>query len=130
MRKTNGAQYVEVIAGKKIVKSGAVGATTVEEIKWLTDTLVSEAAAWKDTGWAYLVDITQMSPVSSEASLELVNLHNRLGASGCKIMAFVDGKSIFTAVQAKVHQKQSESDIQEAHFATEEEAVKWIDTVL
>lgn len=34
-----GAQTVETIAGKKIIKSGAVGSTTLDEIKWLTKTL-------------------------------------------------------------------------------------------
>ncbi len=125
-----GAQTVETIAGKKYIKSGAVGATTLDEIKWLTKTLSSASAAWKLSGWGYISDISKMSPVTPDISAELVNLHKALEASNCKAMAFVVGSSIFTDAQAKNHQKQSQAGIQEGHFKTEAEAIAWLDTII
>lgn len=128
MKLTHGAQTVETYMDKKIIKSGAVGSTTVEEIKWLTNTLVASAVAWKVSGWGYICDISKMSPVSPEASAELINLHKALAASNCKAMAFLDFGSFVTGTQAKEHQKKSNAAIQEGHFRTEEEAIKWIQT--
>ncbi len=127
---TNGAQTVETLAGKKIVKSGAVGKTTLEEIQWLTKKLVDASAAWKATGWGYISDISKMQPVSPDISAELVNLHKALESSNCKAMAFVVGSAIFTDAQAKSHQKQSHAGIQEGHFKTEAEAVAWLNTIV
>ena len=47
MAKKNGAQSVETIPGRKIVLSAGVGKTNIDELKWLTDTVLSNAKAWK-----------------------------------------------------------------------------------
>ena len=47
MAKRNGAQTVEAVAGRQVVVSAGIGKTNVEEIKWLTETVLAEAAAWK-----------------------------------------------------------------------------------
>ena len=127
MKYTHGTQTVETIAGKKIVKSGAVGSTNVEEVKWLTKTLVSASAVWKATGWGYICDITKMSPVTPDVSEELINLHKELAVAGCKAIAFLDFCSFMTGAQAKEHQKKSNSPFKEGHFKSEEEAVKWLE---
>jgi len=130
MKVTHGAQTVETIPGKKVIKSGAVGATNAEEVRWLTSALVRNSAAWKASGWAYMVDISKMSPATPDVSKELVNLHTQLTAAGCKAMAFVEGSSFVLAAQAKEHQKQSHALIKEGHFKTEADALKWIDTII
>ena len=130
MKLTHGAQTVETIAGKRAIKSGAVGATNVEEIRWLVNQLVTLSGTWKASGWAYVVDITKMAPASPDVSKELVDLHKKLTAAGCKAMAFVEGGAFMLAAQAKEHQKQSHAAIQEGHFRTEAEALAWVDTVL
>ena len=130
MKYTHGAQTVETITGKRAIKSGAVGATNVEEIRWLISQLTTLSATWKATGWAYIVDISKMSPVAPDASAELVNLHKQLTAAGCKAMAFVEGSAFMLAAQAKEHQKQSNAAIQEGHFRTEAEALAWVDTIV
>ena len=130
MKYSHGTQTVETITGKRAVKSGAVGATNVEEIRWLVNQLVTVSAAWKASGWAYIVDITQMAPASPEVSAELVDLHKKLTAAGCKAMAFVEGGAFMLAAQAKEHQKQAHTVIQEGHFRTEAEALAWIDTII
>lgn len=130
MKYTHGAQTVETIAGKRAIKSGAVGATTVEEIRWLVNQLVTQSAQWKTAGWAYVIDITKMSPAAPEVSAELVNLHKQLTAAGCKAMAFVEGNAFMLAAQAKEHQKQSHAVIKEGHFRTEQEALAWVDTII
>ena len=130
MKYKQGAQTVETFAGKRVIKSGAVGATNVEEIRWLTRQLVTLSAGWKSTGWAYIVDITQMAPATPEMSKELVELHKQLTAAGCRAMAFVEGSAFMVAAQAKQHQKQSHAVIQEGHFKTEAEAMAWVNTIV
>lgn len=130
MKFTHGAQVVETIAGKRAIKSSAAGATTAEEVRWLTSKLVATAAPWKTAGWAYIVDISKMAPAAPEVSKELVNLHTQLTAAGCRAMAFVEGAAFVLAAQAKEHQKQAHTIIREGHFRTEAEALKWVDTVL
>ena len=115
---------------KKVIKSSAVGATNAQEVRWLTTTLVNNSAAWKATGWAYVVDISKMSPAAPEVSKELVNLHKQLTAAGCKAMAFVEGSAFMLAAQAKQHQKESHAVIKEGHFRTEAEAMKWVETIV
>lgn len=130
MKLTYGAQVVETFPGKKIIKSSAAGATNAEEVRWLTKTLVTHSASWKNTGWAYIVDISKMAPAAPEVSKELINLHSQLTAAGCKAMAFVEGGAFVLAAQAKEHQKQSHAVIREGHFRTEAEAIKWIETIV
>ena len=126
----NGSQTIETYPGKRVIKSGAVGATNAEEVKWLTEKLVSLATSWKTQGWAYIVDISKMSPVTPDVSEVLVELHKKLSAAGCKAMAFVNFAAFVTGIQAKEHQKKSHTDIQEGTFKTEEDAMKWIDTII
>lgn len=130
MKYSHGAQTVETIPGKRAIKSGAVGATTAEEIRWLVQQLTTLSGAWKTSDWAYVVDITKMAPAAPEVSAELVTLHKTLTAAGCKAMAFVEGGAFMLAAQAKEHQKQSHAVIQEGHFRTEPEALAWIDKIL
>lgn len=130
MKKVHGAQYVEVNYAKRVIKSGAVGATNVEEVRWLIQTLLTSSMAWKAQGWAYIVDISKMAPVTPDVSKELVTLHQKLTAAGCKAMAFVDFGAFVTSAQAKQHQKQSNAGIQEGHFKTEADAMAWIATIL
>ena len=113
-----------------MIKSGAVGATNVEEVRWLIQTLLTSSMVWKTQGWAYIVDISQMAPVTPDVSKELVSLHQKLTAAGCKAMAFVDFGAFVTSAQAKQHQKQSNAGIQEGHFKTEADAMAWIATIL
>lgn len=130
MKFTYGVQIVETIPGKRIIKSSAAGATNAEEVRWLTNKLVSTAAIWKASGWAYIVDISKMAPAAPEVSKELINLHTQLTAAGCKAMAFVEGSAFVLAAQAKEHQRQSHAIIKEGHFKTEADALKWIDTII
>ena len=66
MAKVNGAQSVEMIPGRKIVLSRGKGKTNVAELQWLTNTVLQSAAAWKQTGWAYIADCSAMDPKASE----------------------------------------------------------------
>lgn len=130
MKLSHGSQTVETIPGKRVLKSGAVGATNAEEVRWLANTLAANSAAWKTSGWGYIVDISKMSPATPDVSAELVQLHKKLTMAGCKAMAFVEFGAFYTAAQARQHQKQSNAAIQEGHFKTEEEALKWLSTII
>ena len=126
MVKKNGAQSVETISGRKIVLSAGVGKTNVDELKWLTETVLSEAKAWKATGWAYIADCSQMSPVSPSEGGELVTMTKKFVDAGCKAFAFAEGNSIMLNVQAQKNTERSQTGVAEAHFATVEEALDWL----
>lgn len=126
MAKTNGAQTVELISGRKIVMSKGVGKTNVDELKWLTDTVLSSAGAWKSAGWAYIADCSKMDPVSPSEGGELVTMTKKFVDSGCKAFAFVEGSSIMLKIQAKKNTERSQTGVTEGHFATLEEALDWL----
>lgn len=126
MAKKNGAQSVEVIPGRKIVLSAGVGKTNVEELKWLTETVLSSAKMWKTSGWAYIADCSQMSPVSPAEGGELVTMTKKFVEAGCKAFAFAEGSSVLLKVQAQKNTQRSQTGVVEGHFATVEEALNWL----
>ncbi|MBE6351215.1 MAG: hypothetical protein E7062_10800 [Spirochaetaceae bacterium] len=127
MVKKNGAQSVQVISGRKIVLSAGVGATNIDELKWLTQTVLAEAALWKLSGWAYIADCSQMDPVSPAEGGELVTMTKKFVEAGCKAFGFAEGNSIMLKVQAKKNTERSETGVIEGHFATVEEVLEWLD---
>ena len=128
MAKKNGAQTVDVIAGRKIVLSAGVGKTNVDELKWLTDTVLASAASWKGSDWAYIADCSQMSPVSPAEGSELVTMTKKFVEAGCKAFAFAEGKSVMLKVQAQKNTERSQTGVIEGHFSTVEEALDWLKT--
>ncbi len=126
MAKKNGAQSVETIPGRRIVLSAGVGKTNIDELKWLTETVLAEAAAWKSTGWAYIADCSQMSPVSPAEGGELVVMTQKFVEAGCKAFGFAEGKSIMLKVQAQKNTERSQTGVTEGHFATVEEVLEWL----
>lgn len=125
MAKKNGAQSVETIPGRKIVLSAGKGKTNVDEIKWLTDTVLAEAANWK-SGWAYIADCSSMEPVTPAEGGELVTMTQKFVAAGCKAFGFAEGYSVMLKVQAKKNTERSNTGVAEGHFATVQEALDWI----
>lgn len=126
MAKKNGAQTVEVIPGRKVILSSGVGRTNIDELVWLTDTVLKDAAAWKTAGWAYIADCSKMDPVSPAEGGQLVKMTKAFVESGCKAMAFAEGSSIMLKIQAQKNTQRSETGIAEGHFATVEEALDWL----
>lgn len=126
MAKKKGAQSVEVIPGRKIVLSAGVGKTNIDELKWLTETVLADAKAWKLTGWAYIADCSKMDPVTPAEGSELVVMTKKFVEAGCKAFAFAEGKSIMLKVQAQKNTERSQTGITEGHFATVEEALDWL----
>lgn len=126
MVKRNGAQSVEVIQGRKIVLSAGVGKTNVEELKWLADTVLAQTTLWKRSGWAYIADCSQMTPVTPAEGGELVTMTKRFVEAGCKAFAFAEGKSIMLKVQAQKNTERSQTGVLEGHFVTVEEALDWL----
>ena len=128
MAKKNGAQSVETIPGRHIVLSAGVGKTNIDELKWLTDTVLADAKAWKSSGWAYIADCSQMSPVSPTEGGELVTMTKKFVEAGCKAFAFAEGKSVMLKIQAQKNTERSNTGILEGHFETVEEALTWLKT--
>lgn len=128
MVKKNGAQSVEVISGRKVILSTGVGKTNIDELKWLTETILSLTKSWGSTGWAYIADCSQMSPVTPAEGGELVIMTQKFVEAGCKAFAFAEGKSIMLKVQAKKNTERSQTGVAEEHFETVEEALDWLKT--
>ena len=126
MAKKNGAQTVETIQGRKIVLSSGVGKTNIDELKWLTETVLDEAKNWKSTGWAYIADCSQMSPVSPAEGGELVTMTKKFVEAGCKAFGFAEGKSIMLKIQAQKNTERSQTGVAEGHFQTVEEVLEWL----
>ena len=126
MAKKNGAQSVETISGRHIVLSAGVGKTNIDEIKWLEETVLNEAKAWKSAGWAYIADCSQMSPVSPAEGTQLVHMTQAFVEAGCKAFGFAEGKSIMLKVQAKKNTERSQTGVMEGHFETVEQVLDWL----
>ena len=130
MAKVNGAQSVEVIPGRKIVLSKGKGKTNVAELQWLTNTVLQSAAAWKNTGWAYIADCSEMDPVCGMESTELVKMTKKFVDAGCKAFGFAEGRSIMLKVQAQKNTERSNTGVAEGHFATVNEVLAWLKTTV
>lgn len=76
MEMKNGAQTVELIKGRRVILSSGVGKTNIDELKWLTETVLSNARRWKASGWAYIADCSKMDPVTPAEGGELVRKGN------------------------------------------------------
>lgn len=130
MSKVNGAQSVETIPGRKIVLSAGVGRTNIDELKWLSETVLKEAEAWKSTGWAYIADCSKMNPVTPAEGGELVIMTKKFVDAGCKAFGFAEGSSVMLKLQAQKNTQRSETGVLEGHFATVDEVLTWLkDTV-
>lgn len=125
VKKENGAQSVEVISGRKVILSAGVGKTNINELKWLTQTVLAEAKNWR-SGWAYIADCSKMKPVSPDEGAELVTMTKMFVDAGCKAFAFAEGKSVMLKIQAQKNTERSKTGIPEGHFETVEEALDWL----
>jgi hypothetical protein len=126
MKETHGSQSVEVIAGRKIILSAGNGKTNIEDLKWLTATVLKNAGAWKADGWAYIADCTAMEPVAPDEVGELIEMTKAFVEAGCKAFGFAEGESIMLKAQTKANTKFSHTGVIEGHFATVEEVLSWL----
>lgn len=126
MELKKGAQTVQTIPGRHVIVSAGVGKTNIEELRWLTKTVLQNASLWKSTGWAYIADCSNMEPVTFEESQELVTMTKAFVDNGCKAFGFAEGNSIMLKVQAKKNTEMSKTGIPEGHFATVEQALDWV----
>lgn len=126
MAKTNGAQTIELVNGRRIILSTGVGKTNIDELVWLTENILADAAAWKDKGWAYIADCSNMKPVGPNEVGQLVNMTKAFVEAGCKAFGFAEGHSVMLKIQAQKNTQMSETGVLEGHFATVEEALDWI----
>lgn len=125
MEKKNGAQSVKTIPGRHIVLSKGTGKTNVDELKWLTETVLKEAKSWKTSGWTYIADCSEMSPVSPAEGGELVEMTKKFVNAGCKAFGFAEGSSVMLKVQAQKNTERSHTGVVEGHFATVDEVLAW-----
>jgi hypothetical protein len=126
MKETHGTQTVEAIAGRKIILSAGNGKTNINDLKWLTATVLEAAAVWKTSGWAYIADCTKMEPVSPDEVGQLIEMTKAFVEAGCKAFGFAEGSSVMLKAQTKTNTKFSHTGVIEGHFATVEEVLSWL----
>ena len=130
MKDIHGSQEIEIVAGRRVIVSAGKGKTNVDDLKWLMTTVLSKVSAWKNIGWAYVADCSEMSPVSPAEGGELVKMTKAFVDAGCKAFGFAEGKSVMLKIQAQKNTERSQTGVDEGHFATVDEALAWIkDTV-
>ncbi len=126
MSKTNGAQTVSTIPGRRIVMSGAIGKTNADEIIWLKSTVLQSANVWKKEGWAYIADCSKMSPIGAAEVGTIVEMTRAFVDAGCKAFAFIEGSSVMLKAQTKKNTELSKTGVLEGHFVEFKDALEWL----
>ncbi len=126
MVKKYGAQSVEVIPGRNIILSTGVGKTNIDELQWLTETVLAEVRGLNTDEWAYIADCSQMKPVTPSEGGTLVVMTQKFVEAGCRAMGFAHGTSVMLKVQARNNTERSKTGVLEGHYSTVEEALDWI----
>lgn len=130
MRYCKGVQKIEVFEDDLIIKSGAYGVTNVEEIIWLKEKLLEISKKWKGKKWAYIADISKLEIVPTEVSSELIKLHVEIFKNGCVCVGFVEPEKAFISRQAAVHNRMSNTGLQEGHFNSFDDAFSWAKEII
>jgi hypothetical protein len=128
MKDIHGSQEIEVLAGRRVVVSAGKGKTNFDDLKRLMSTVLSKVSGWKNIGWAYVADCTQMEPVSPRETGVLIEMTKAFVDAGCKAFGFAEGSSIMLKAQAKTNTKMSQTGVMEGHFPTVEDALDWLKT--
>ena len=118
---------VKVVPGRRIIISSGSGKASVDELKQLTETVLANAKSWKNLGWAYVADCTQVAPVGPAEAGELVTMTKKMVEAGCKALGFAEGKSLMLKIQAQKNTERSATGVAEGHFATIEEVLEWLE---
>ena len=130
MEYCKGIQKIEVFENDFVIKSSADGITNVEEIAWLKDKLVEISKNWEGKKWAYIADISKLEIVPTEVSSELIKLHVEIFKNGCVCVGFVEPEKAFISRQAAVHNRMSNTGLQEGHFNSFEDALSWAKEII
>lgn len=123
---SQGTQSVEIVPGRRVIVSAGTGATNIEDLQWLGNTVLEQAKNWEKIGWAYIADCTMMEPVQPHEASELVSMTKKFVAAGCRAFGFAEGDATLLKIQAKSNTKRSETGVLEAHFTTVQEALDWV----
>lgn len=116
----------ELMPGRNIVIVTGKGKSNADEIEAFTEEVLEVVAEWKDSGWGYVADCTNITPVSAAESQALIVLTRRFVEAGCKAFAFVEGKSFMIKIQAQKHTERSQTQVATNHFKTIPEALDWL----
>ena len=130
MRYCKGVQKIEVFEDDLIIKSSADGVTNVEEIICLKEKLLEISKKWKGKKWAYIADISKLEIVPTEVSSELIKLHVEIFKNGCVCVGFVEPEKAFISRQAAVHNRMSNTGLQEGHFNSFDDAFSWAKEII
>lgn len=126
----NNVTIGETIPGRRIIFAKTVGKANPMDLATFENFVLEEVADWKDSGWAYVTDVSRMAPTFTLESNAMLELTRDMVAAGCKALVFVEGKSSMIRIQAHDHVVRSGTGVKEGHFKTLEEALDWLDKEL
>ena len=121
------AMTYQIVPGRKIILVKGTGQSNAAEIHAFADSILEDVKDWKESGWAYVADCSDVTPVSMAESEALIELTRRIVTAGCKVLAFAEGKSFMIKIQAKNHTERSHTHVAEGHFKTVEQALDWVE---
>ena len=116
----------ELMPGRNIVIGTGKGKSNADEIEAFTEEVLEVVEDWRDSGWGYVADCTNITPVSAAESQALIVLTRRFVEAGCKAFGFAEGSSIMLKIQAQKNTERSHTGVTEGHFATVEEVLDWL----
>lgn len=64
MERKNGVESVKVVPGRRIIISTGKGSASIDELRQLKYTVLSNAQDWEELGWAYVADCSNVEPVT------------------------------------------------------------------
>ena len=122
------AMYYRLIPGRRLVIATGKGKSNAEEIEAFTEEVLEIVQPWKESGWGYVADCTNIPPVSAAESQALVVLTQKFVEAGCNAIAFVEGSAFMIKIQAKKHTERAQTPVITDHFKTIPEALEWLTT--
>ena len=75
-------------------------------------------------------DISKLEIVPTEVSSELIKLHVEIFKNGCVCVGFVEPEKAFISRQAAVHNRMSNTGLQEGHFNSFDDAFSWAKEII
>ena len=125
MKISHGTQSIILYENRRIIYSKGTGETNYIDLLWLKNNILKIAENFNNQQWIYLADCIDMKPVNSDEANILIELTKELPKYNCIAIGFLEGDSIMLKTQTRIHTRLSNSELYEAHFQNEEEALEW-----
>ncbi len=116
------------VSGRNVVMTEGIGQADLEAVRGVIDYVLKKGKSF-DGKWGYVPMIEKMDPIfDPETQQEFAKMHKLCEGAGCVAIGFVSGGMAAIKVQAKRHQRASQTgQLVAEHFKTKEDALKWLE---